>query len=345
MNMVLIPTLNPTFSLKDISSIHSLLRQNKDNLAVIVYNSSDKAVTTEFHENAVRIGTREAQELVTGFSKLADCREELLFGQADYGRSYGGASNLLMAIALSLNCSNILKMDDDLAIAKKSLNSNLLPTTNSHIVKAVQWGSYVSRSSLFFRKELASIRDDLIKMTHRDEFDNKIAEVEDNHSNVIRNGILLFPSSIAREACYPVLFESITKTKVRGEMFFWREDLLRCGIKFVRNSELDLPHYFKGGIPLTEWLKSIIIGADLHLVRRYRRIGRGNMPSCAERYEYVNNLYSIIQKLDLIEDNDSFKNMDFWIRSIPFEFTERILSEEKLRNKAWKCLVASLRTK
>jgi len=111
--LLIIPSRDLRLAERCIHSFHESMLKT-DSRAIILYTGNDENFKSDDSNPGVYIvGYNEAKILSEVFAEIAKCSPELLFGKQEYFRSYGGASNFVLALGESLGFNLLGKIDDD----------------------------------------------------------------------------------------------------------------------------------------------------------------------------------------------------------------------------------------
>ena len=339
--LLLIPTVNISSCERCLRLFHASLDRTSTT-ALVIYNGPDRSVVSDFSEsNVIKVGYEDSDTLAKKFADIAECPKQLLFGEQEYGRSYGGASNLLIAVGCAIRASIMCKVDDD------NLNSHSLDDSwLSNAIRCakpdtVSFGNCLnSRSQHLLRKLPKNTASKLAEyIFSADERSERINCGANQKGNVVHNGNLVFMRKAPMSACYPVLYEPSTQIYVRGEIYYWMYELKQLGISFEYQKSLQLQHRPSDEMNLNDWLRSTVVGFDLSLVfRTYKEQSR--KLTLAERRTAITQFQSWILKAEW-PGEVAVKELVNLLEDTAFDFTEKFYSELPTRKRAWSRLVGS----
>lgn len=284
------------------------------------------------------MGHLESERCVQTFASLAGYPAELLFGKQEYGRSFGGASNLLLAVGCALGASRLCKVDDDcvnLSSGTESWLSNAAKLNPKG--KEIRYGQYTSYQGSFLNALHEATRAGLVGHIYsQNEHAQRMDETR--QGGVIKNGDLVFPSQAARQACFPVLYDPLTKIHIRGEIYCWKHLLEENGFSFRFDSALHLGHFPAKNRDINDWLRAIVYGYDLAFVDRVYCDSR-RYPTLTERQKAISNFCAWL----LAAVWPEFVNIDELLAlldtGLMYGFTDKILAESTIRSEAWQRLM------
>lgn len=281
--LLLIPTLKPSLALRCMTSLVKGERKHRVR-AIAVYNGDNPSVDSQSHDSYGQvIGHRQAGEIVREMSNAAECPQELLFGRTTWGRSYGGASNLLLAIAWFLGPSIVARVDDDCVDVELG-DSAWLDTAHA-VARADTMRVHFGRSLIRPSGEVTRLPVSLSRRIGRITY-SRAQRSERVHGNApagatLKNGILAFHTQVISRSCYAVLYISEINIHLRGEIYWWANgfaDKRAFGFSPV----LALGHAPRDTPNLEAWVRSTLAGADFWYVYRYR-YSKGCHPSLDRR--------------------------------------------------------------
>jgi hypothetical protein len=337
-NAVLIPTTNTSLAKRCFETFSHSLHCIHSN-AIIVYNGPDENVVSDYSlKNAIFIGYSDAKKLVNIFADNANVAPKLLFGETQFNRSYGGASNLLFAIAYFLGAECCAKIDDDcINLDNQDSGNRLLNAFKSCLPHKVFFGKYTGTPTNALLKLDEKVRTDLCGQLYpQHESDERLGK-KVTENRVIKNGNLFFMKNAMQAACYPVLYEPNVNIHGRGEVYYWYADLKQNPtiFEFVSKENILLKHSPQKDLSIQEWLCSIALCHDLHGIYwkgktvthniRLERINQLKNWLLAQEWPHEVNIDIIVEILDHI--------------SIPF--TDRIIGERNQRKIAWEKLLGT----
>ena len=333
-----IPTIDVATAERCVSSFYRSLGATQTT-AIVIYNGRDRDIESRpITDRGLLIGSRDSDDLAQAFASLAGCAQELLFGDPNYGRSYGGASNLAVAVAIACGAQRIAKVDDDCLDTENGwLNQALHFATDT---TAVHFGHSTGRQSGFI-DQLPF--DTAVRLASHFYTPEELAERlgTGTHGHAIKNGILSFASSIARLACYPVMFEPTTGISLRGEAYLWKDALSHFRISFLHHDGMGLAHHPTRKSDVASWLYSTVLGVDLWFVLRCRT-NTESLPSIAQRKLAIREFCDWIAHAVWPAEVDVDRLLELaGNESMLISLTDRIFQEAGARLICWRRLMSA----
>ena len=307
---------------------------------IIVYNGPDDGIKSSFYGPSVAIiGAKESDGLVEKFARAANCPAELLFGERAYGRSFGGASNLVLAIGYSMNADVIFKVDDDCLDLHEGNQSWLERASRSIDRAEIRYGTYYGLESGGVHRLPRSLGLQLAKFIYsKEETEERLGDVNPAEKVVIKNGCLVFRRKGVGQICYPVLYERKSRISARGEVYCLKQELSIKGIRFLYDKTLSIQHSPVRKHSLQEWLSAMVVGFDLNLVRRSIFEECQGIPTKAKRENEINRLRRWIHSMEWPESVDA-KELVELLDITGLGFADRIIKERQIRQAAWQNLI------
>lgn len=305
-------------------------------LALVVYNGPDTTVSSDFsHDNVIKLGYDDCARVAQKLAQSADCPEELLFGRQEYGRSYGGASNLLLAIAYGLGASIVRKVDDDCLQLQPASVSSLSIASELASANKIYYGPYIGSPSGFLHELPRETAIEWAKYIYSRKKTPRLNELGTGTGGTsVKNGNLILPLSVLPMASYPVLFEPSTRTHARGEVYYWMSELRQHGCTFTYEQSLQIGHHpSTTRINLVSWLRSLVLAFDLSKVY-WTYLRTGKRPPILTRRKAISEFKSWILRADWPQD-DIADTLCTILNEATLEFTERFLTELPKRKRAW----------
>ncbi len=337
--LLVIPTIKPlTLWQRCVSSFHTSLIKTRA-LALVVYNGLDAAVQSDYsHPNVVKIGFCDSAQLSHKFAEIANCPEELLFGKQEYGRSYGGASNLLLALGHALGASVIGKIDDDCSESGTGPNSWLRKALQFVRPRTVCFGPYSGQSSGFLHTLPEQTAFEFVEYIYSKKARSELCNLgTGKQGRSIKNGNLVFTKDIPCIASYPVLYEPITKTHARGEVYYWSDQLRGHDCTFKYQHTLNILHDPSNRNNTNSWLCSLVLAFDLSHVHRILLRGK-KQPLISERQKAISQFKSWILKANWPAGVNA-EELATLLCENSLEFTQRFYSDLPKRTLAWSRLM------
>lgn len=339
--LLTIPTVEPLVLWERcVSSFCSSLIETSS-LALVVYNGPDTTVSSDLsHSNVIKLGYDDCARVAQKLAESADCPEELLFGRQEYGRSYGGASNLLLAIAYGLGSSVVRKADDDCLQLQPSDASSLDTPSELASANKIYYGPYIGSPSGFLHELPRKTSIEWAKYIYSIKKTPRINELGTGTGcTFIENGNLILPLSALPIASYPVLFDPSTRTHARGEVYYWMSELRQHGFTFTYKQSLQMGHHHSTRTNLISWLRSLVLAFDLSKVyQTYLRTGK--RPPILTRRKAISEFKSWILRADWPQD-DIADTLCTILNEATLEFTEKFLTELPKRKRAWSRLMSN----
>jgi len=331
-NLILIPTLEPTVAETCIDSLTKSMHRASA-IAIVVYNSNKEDVDSYISPSVIRVGRNDSELLAEEFAKKAGCSKEFLFGEQWYGRSYGGASNLLLALGCAFKAKRMAKVDDDCVDKSKEWSYNAFNTEENN--QLIYFGNYDGSPTNCLHLLHPEVAKELSKFIYSQKEIGERLNPLHFHGTVTKNGNLVFSENAAKTSCYPVLFDKTTKIHARGEIYFWQEKLVEDGFSFVYKENLVLGHFPKEK-KIMDWLYSIALGFDLSFVNRIKT-SQNRMPTYPERENAIAEFQYWLRKVDLPRESDISILESALANSV--RFTDEKFSEYSNSQRAWKQLM------
>lgn len=310
-------------------------------LACIIYNGIRNDVPTETGEHLVIIGSEDGDDIARVFAEVSGTEPELLFGSREYNRSYGGASNLALSIALALDIYRIGKVDDDcLETSATFKDSWIIQMSECFRQDKVTLGSLSGSPTNPIDELPRSTSDHLIRWLYpRRQWASRRKFAQTSNQEVIKNGSILLDSSIIRIAAYPVLWDGKSRTSMRGEIYHWRRELRNCGISFNYQPSISLKHSPLVKKDLNSWLRAMVVGFDTSFVAMSLD-ERGRLPYINMRKERINNFGAWMRKADWNSGIDADKLYNLLLDT-GTDLADRLLEDNEVRQKAWGRLMSN----
>jgi hypothetical protein len=304
---------------------------------IIVYNGPNNDVASSIYGQSIEIiGAKKSDWLAKYFSKLANCSEELLFGKRVYGRSFGGASNLALAIGYSMGANVIFKIDDDCLYTHKKGESWHEKASNVFDGSKIRFGSYSGQESGGIHRLPQLLGLQFAKFIYnKEETDERLGDVKHTTKTVIKNGCLIFGRKTLEHTCYPVLYERNTHISARGEVYCLKQELDNKGIKFIYDKTLVIQHSPVRHDSLQEWLSAMVIGFDLNLVRKGIFEQDQDILSLEKRKNEISRFRNWIRITIWPADVNANKLVEL-LDMTGMGFSNRIIREIQIRQAAWR---------
>lgn len=332
--LLTIPTIEPlTLRERCISSFYPSLIKTSS-LAIVVYNGPSVDEQSDYsHPNVIKIGFRDSALISQKFAEIADCPEELLFGKQEYGRSYGGADNLLFALSCALRPTTIGKVDDD-CLEFESQQDSWLSNAAIKVQKDAIWfGPYIGQPTGFLYEFDETTSSQLEEFIYGIQKNINRSSYSSSGMVRIKNGNLVLPVQAARIAPYPVLYDPITHIHARGEVYYWASVLRQHGFNFKYDSTLEIRHTGSGRNIPAMWLRSLVLAFDLSLVHR-TFLREGRRLSLSERQEEISRFKSWILHAKWPKDIIP-EELVLILEENAIPFTENFNSNFTKRNLSW----------
>ena len=332
--LLLVPSIDPDVAHLSLSSFRPSL-VGTSTTAVVVYNGDDHRIESDLSgPHVVMIGCQDSERIAVAFAQLAGCAKELLFGDQNYNRSFGGASNLLLGIGIALGASHLAKVDDDCRDVRPTTHSWMSCALESRRPRTVRFGAYTGEQSGSLAGIPRRTRYELAGFIYP--VAQRSARLGCTEAPVMKNGNLVIPRGAAMAAPYPVLFDPGTGTHVRGEIFLWKDELERGGFSFEYDELLALDHR-RQRRSVSDWLRSIVAGFDLWYVHGFGK-REGRAPTSAERRSAISTFRSWMLSADW-PTGVTVRELAALLDDTGLDFTERVLREMELRRVAWRLLM------
>ena len=338
-----IPTTDIGLAERCLSSFRKS-RAFHDWLVLIQYNGRDAGVSSHSSEpNVLLIGYDDSQSLAEAFARAGGCRPELLFGAQTFNRSYGGASNLVMATAYALGARWIGKVDDDCLCNTRNAES-WLTRAQAHALRGdscCYYGPYSGSPSGCVHVLSETTGNELVRLVYpKEEHGDRLSVATPHTKPALKNGNLLVPVSFARRECYPVLFDVTTGIHARGEVYWWAHALESAGQHMEYRSDLVLEHRPLREVNVQSWLDAIVLGYDLSRIDL--AIARtGAVPSRSERQRMLDEFRDWLARAEFPLSIHAERLLALIDPASAFEFADRIVAENPIRRAAWRALMES----
>ena len=308
--------------------------------AVVVYNGDRPNVQTEQLSQAYcQVGWKDSANLAAVLATAADCDSALLFGEQSYGRSYGGASNLVLALGHALDAVYVAKVDDDMLDLPVEGRSWLERAFDSARPGWVYHGRVEGEPSASIHRLPRETAAELGAFFYDS---NRVTETMGTSwgGAGLKNGALVFRSTDGASSCFPVLFNPDLNIHVRGEIYWWRDELKTADVSIAPHDLLRITHSPKPGRDPAKWLRSTLVGFEFWSVRAaVKREGRH--PSRKEREDSVRRLRSWISATEWPAWTSAADMLEITQVDTLLAFTDRVHAEQRQRRLAWSRLVAA----
>jgi len=336
--LLTIPTVEPLdLWQKCISSFSpSLIKSSA--LALVVYNGPDITVPSEYsYPHVIKLGFKDSKCIAQKFADIADCSEELLFGKQEYGRSYGGAANLLLALAHALGASTIGKIDDDCLEFEPRPSPWLFIAARDLRKDTIHFGPYIGQPTGFLHEFDETTSSQLQKYIYgtQDQKNHPVRPHLDTPR--MKNGNLVFPVNATHTAPYPVLYDSRTHIHARGEVYYWASELGEHGFTFKYEDLLKIRHSGSTRNTHATWIHSLVLAFDLSLVHR-TYVAKGKRPTLSERHKAILRFKSWILNTQWPKDV-IVEKLAKLLDEAAIDFTENFYSNLPKRKLAWEHLM------
>ena len=338
---VFIPTTDISLAKHCIDSFYK--SQKVTNIPVfIVYTGADESVESrKINRNVIIVGYEHTSSVANYLSKIGNYPEKYIFGDVKFNRSYGGASNLIFALASILGVNQILKCDDDCLEHNDSSQYWLCEANQLQAkIKIIFFGDYLEigeKPSDYIPKKTYF---ELIKYIYPStEHLERIKTCYDKIHSIVKNGNLIVPKSAIKDACYPVLYDESLKIHGRGEVNYWKRQLESVGYNFIFKPKLNIKHK-KNKFSLSSWISSLLLAFDLSFIDNKLHKGIFDIRE-KERIEKLSYFKSWMSLAEWGEDFDIFSVLN----SIPddkiFAFTEQYYYRKREAIVAWKQIMST----
>lgn len=337
--LLMIPTLDPVLARRCLDSLLGAGRLASVR-AIAVYNGDDPSIgSMRYLDDACLIGKRHSDEIAGAMADAAGCPQELLFGSTAWGRSYGGASNLLLAIAWFLGPGCVAKVDDD-CLDLRADGLAWLEAARAAVCRDPE-NVYFGRSLVRPSGEIGRLPVDVARRIGRIVYTRaQRAERVDGQAPAgatLKNGVLAFHTRSISRSCYAVLHLAQGGVHLRGEVYWWAAGFADDRV-FKFSPELTLGHAPLDTPSLEGWVRSTLAGTDFWYLRRHMSL-KGFLPSIDRRMARLRLIRAWLQRAPWPEGFDR-PGLDSLMRDdVQLPFSDRIYAEEGLRRDAWRRLM------
>jgi hypothetical protein len=333
--LLLVPTLTPAGGRRCIASFDASLSAEQA-LCICVYNGAADVESSVISDRAILIGTSDASLLAQSWASVADCSVDLFFGRTDVGRGYGGASNLLLALASTIGKGLVAKVDDDCEDTRP-IDSSWLASAYGHHrgLNLVRYGHSTGKQSGSLERLPRDIATRLARLLYTQSQRTERLGDAPAAGRVLKNGILVYNSNLAALACYPILYDEQSRVHLRGEVYWWRH-ALGSTAAFHYDPKLALGHTPVADGDLTQWVVASLVGCDIWFNFRVASQTGGRRPSLRRRKRRLKLIRAWAKRANWPASVDRLR-IDTCLdeeRVIPF--TDRIFEVDRVRQPAWK---------
>ncbi len=261
---VVVPTLDPQTANRCCESLR-FLATAKNCPILVAFNGLD-CLRSDIKQSRWLnfIGGSDSDRIQAALEKRSGGANGLLFGSRRYGRSYGGAANLLLAVGIGLGYETLLKVDDDCVLEEPEVAAAWLETALSAASpRSVVTGFYEEIGRRPVDRLARTTAEGLVNFVYPEaQREARLSSTDTGYSDVLKNGLVLIPRGAAVAACYPVLRDPISGVLLRGEIYHWRYELDLRGFSVSAKPEWTIRHKPRYPKSTQSWLASLVVGFD-----------------------------------------------------------------------------------
>jgi hypothetical protein len=322
--LIFIPTLDTTLAIKCARSLDARLAGTSVAI-VIVYNGSQPCESQRLSDRIFIIGSDALDGVVRELSHKCKGDLELLFGSREYGRSYGGSSNLISVLAAYLGSSIFLKIDDDFIVS----DSDILALPYPPGARTIYFGKESFGDSGLINMLPAELSSELSQFVYtEDQYKERTGNTF--YGSTKKNGIVYGSSQTLKCAHYPVLYSHELKIHARGEIYWFLRQLEKAGGSMLYCPGMNLTHNPPLPRSVENWLRATVLGTVFWW--RFRD------ETSIGKYDYERRFRELRSWLlgrnasgrRLLDDNDAVLNFDS-----ARDFADRIFDTSPQRARFW----------
>jgi hypothetical protein len=244
---------------------------------------------------------------------------DIIFGRNIQNLGFGGSSNLVQLIGITLGLDRWLKIDDDCRITSFA-DGSFLPSGSVGIGKLEEISPHPK--DLLIRKH-----PDLAEQTRLDSTGAPFPV------RFLKNGALLMSRGAAVLAPYPVLFSGRAGLSLRGEVYDWARRILESGGAFFEHKTFVLQHY-RQSWNKDAWITQMLLKSDIVFLHRASDLGGLIRPDTRNR---ANNLTLICEAVEALDPSEFNPTLDLQeIQHEALYLSDKSLIESQIAVAHWR---------